>query len=505
MGALTKADGSYEFLNIPPGRYRVMVARVDNRGVQGAPEAKFVDVAAKESATVHFKLPPLAQISGRVLNANRQPVPNVEVTLLNIAYGQGISNPGSLIYPKTHLTTTTNDLGEYSLSGIEPDHQFLLYVDAPLGQVRSAVADTPAEPAQRRPILAPTFFPNAIAVTGAERLRLRAGEDRENADIRMVSSPSYCVSGTAAGAAETPSVLTVTSLIPASGSYSDQVTFRRWQQYDVPATGAFRICGLSPYPYTLYVAPKAPNNPGGYYASADFTITDKDVINVPVIEQRPIDLKIETVMDGQTQAPQGQLPSMSIAFGPTRGSNTGAAQTTVTIPGTTVVKQLRPDAYRLLPRGLPAGTYIKEVTYGNKPHPNDSFAPSSDASMVLKLVIARDGGSVIAHVADRNGPIPGITTLLIPSFKSQPADLSHEIFECPTQADGSCRNFRLRQGGATPGPMAPGKYYILAVNLPYNPAAETFEALARALPKAKTVTIEPKGTVEITIEPTELR
>jgi hypothetical protein len=498
-GMTTKPDGSYEFLDIPAGRYRIMVARRDTKGAQGAPEAQFADVPAKDIATVKFKLPALAQVSGRVLDSNRQPVPNVEVTLINVAYGQGLFNPGSLIYQKTHITATTNDLGEYVLAGLESDHEFLLYVDAPANQVRVATSDVPEDPALRRPIFAPTFYPNAIVVGGSQRVRLRAGEEREGVDIRMVTTPSYCISGTAAGAASSPSVITITSGIPTSGSYSDQVTFRRFPQYDVPTTGKFRICGLTPYAYTMYIAPKMPNNPGGYYGSAEFTITD----NLPVINQIAIDLQVETVWAGQ--APEGPAPQMTVAFGPTRGSNTGAVGTAVTIPGKAVVNQLRPDAYRLLLQSLPPNTYIKEVTYGNKPGAQESFTPSNDASMVLRIALGRDGGSLNMKVADRNGPVAGISGLLIPAFKSTPADLSRDIWECPTKADGTCRDWRIKRGGQVPGPIPPGKYYVLAVNLPYNASAEANEMLARALPRSKTVTIEVNGKADITIEPMELK
>ena len=512
LNTFTNPDGVYQLRNaLPPGRYRVRAARRDNRGTLGAPLQKYVMVTANSETTADFTMPPLAEMSGRILDANKEPVPNVRVTLIHVMYGAG-----ERVYIDTHMSTSANDVGEYSISGIEPGHPFLIYVEAPQGGVQPASAGMPADPALRRPLRASTFYPSSLIPEAAQSVQLGKGEVRTGVNIEMIRTPSYCVEGAIpADPGFAPSSVTVDTNMPASGGYSDTLHFRPGKRFLIDPTGKIRVCGLAPGDYHMFVQP-ANALPNGvvpstgareFYGAARFTITDRDLPPIAIEEQPVVDVPVEVAWDGPAPA-ESPGQSFNFAFGPAGGSATNGRSVTSKLPGTAVMEKLRKDVFVFFVRNVPNGAYVKDITYGGQPIPRPFIPGSAPGEKPgIKVTLARDGGSVTARVEDKDGPVPGYPVLLIPETVASPADISNSVATCFTEADGACRRWNIGQSLAASVTQVfpPGKYYMIATQLSFSPPADEIDKLWRSLSKATEVNLAPGSMVETVVAPVSIQ
>src|SRR5688572_16883878 len=101
----TEADGRFAFQNVRPGRYRIVVAR---SGYFRPPQTITV-TAGERPGDIALMMSPTGAISGRVFDANGEPLGNAEVVAMKASYPEGrrsLTPVGS---------AQTNDLGEYRL------------------------------------------------------------------------------------------------------------------------------------------------------------------------------------------------------------------------------------------------------------------------------------------------------------------------------------------------------------------------------------------------------
>jgi hypothetical protein len=126
------------------------------------------------------------------------------------------------------------------------------------------------------------------------------------------------------------------------------------------------------------------------------------------------------------------------------------------------------DDYEFTVRGTPAGWYIKDITYGGGSILNRPFHPGSAIGNAgLRVIVARDGGSVQAKVADKDGkPVPDCNVVLMPEHWASEADLAARIVSGSTGLDGMY---------ASPT-LAPRKYLALVSETPND---NTPESIAR--------------------------
>lgn len=101
----TEDDGRFVFDNVPPGRYRLTVTR---RGYTRPPLTISV-VAGQATAEIQLPMTQAGTISGRIYDANGQPLGNVEVLAMKASYPEG----RRILTPVQGAIS--NDLGEYRL------------------------------------------------------------------------------------------------------------------------------------------------------------------------------------------------------------------------------------------------------------------------------------------------------------------------------------------------------------------------------------------------------
>ena len=501
----TAADGTFKAPPLPKGRYRVRATRAGVVGPVGKPILQYVNLNDGGHPSLSFALDPLAEISGRVLDVNREPIPNVHVYLLLPRYQRGTTERVETV---THIEAYTDDLGKYLLEGVEPDRNFLIFAEKQRGNALPGIAKTPRDPALRRPVDHASFYPSSIAPDGAQPVKLRSGERRENVDIVLARSPSFCIEGQATpGEAYAPASLMLDIGTPESGDYNDRVNFYNFPRYDVTPDGRVRICDLAPTTYSFYVEPvrnqQIPEGLSPFYGEGTFTIVDQDLPSLPVVELKPTDLLVEAVFDPPMEVPEGAMPPrMNAGFASDRG-NRGQS---IPIPGEVLYPQMPLGPYTMVLTNIPGGAYLKETIYREKPIALQHLDHTTGVQdpPVLQIVLGRDGGTVTVHVQDRDGPVPNQPVLLIPTWITHPGEIFSYATECLSEDDGTCNAFRFRLSSALPAPVRPGEYYVVATELPYSASAEDIDRVWNSLQRFDKILVPPNGMVDITVKPATL-
>ncbi len=182
--AKTDAQGRYELKDLSPGEYRVSAF---NRTTTAT---KVLTLGpGQELKGVAFRVLARGTITGKILDENKEPVAGVVVWLVHRQYFLG-----GLRY-RFGGRSVSDDRGAYQLTTVMPGRSYLVLAERWPSKM-NAVSSAPADPKLRRQAMVPTYFPNSPSIEGAQALVLRPGETREEVDIYMARSPSYCIAGT---------------------------------------------------------------------------------------------------------------------------------------------------------------------------------------------------------------------------------------------------------------------------------------------------------------------
>jgi hypothetical protein len=113
----------------------------------------------------------------------------------------------------------------------------------------------------------------------------------------------------------------------------------------------------------------------------------------------------------------------------------------------------------------------------------------------LRVVLARDGGTVAARVADKDGnAVPDARVLILPITVASETALAAAI------VSGQCD----QNGAWTSNRLAPGKYYVVALYTPYNNSPESIGKLWGSRTHFKEIELAPKGNVQVALGPMSL-
>jgi hypothetical protein len=361
-----------------------------------------------------------------------------------------------------------------------------------------AISDAPANPKLRKPVVVPTWYPNAPTIDGAAPLVLRPGERRDGVDIRIAKVAAYCTEGTAEGpAGPAPLSFWIESQQASSGMSRNSGMYTATAGGKTGDDGKFRICGLRPgqYRLTTLLASGAPAGVDPVYGMTPVTIVDEDVRGVKALARLGTTLSGEVVWDG-TPPDKAIKVQLWLSLDPmTRSSIMGEKGRDVrpNVPGEFTMPAIFMDDYAVKTRIDGPGVYVKAVLYGGV---SAMFEPMRFGSMIgnqgLRVIVGHDGGTLSTQVADKDGnPIGDAHLVVIPANAASEAMVSQTMILGETNQDGLY---------STPS-LAPGKYYVLALNAPVDDSPECIGRLWRARAKAKEVEIGPNATAQAALTP----
>ncbi len=187
--ASTDDHGRYHLNDLPPGDYDIQVHNTESfREFL----SKAVRLAGHDIDHIDFHFVPNGSISGKIVDENGEPVPNLSVELIGREYFAGA------LRDHYERMSSTNDRGEYTISGVHAGSVYFLMVEQWARRLL-AHSEAPLNPKLRRRVPMRTWYPNSPSRDGAQPITVRSGEHREGLDMQVRKSPSYCIDGTLEG------------------------------------------------------------------------------------------------------------------------------------------------------------------------------------------------------------------------------------------------------------------------------------------------------------------
>ena len=409
--AVTDAQGRYRLSDLPPDIYRIEVRSREF----GSNLERRITVAGHDLEGVDFSLKVDGIISGRVLDENKDPVPDMSVWLISreYYYGQlGYFFKGA---------GKTNDRGEYSIPRVQAGHPYLLMAEK-VERTIPAHSDVPLDPKLRRRTPRRTFYPGAPDREGGAIVSVRPGEHREGVDIELKKSPNYCAEGVLSGSSGPASVsFGITAMQPSDGQSSSGGLMTAIPSGTSGPDGKFRVCNLSPGAYRLTAyEPRVGENSEltmGAHALVPIVITDQDVKNVRVTLTPGIRVEGEVVLDGPVPA-KPITARAGVSIQPLLRSNLPGEMynSRVGIAGTFSFDGLVLGDYAVSSYMTARGYYIKDITSaGNSVMYGSVRVGASPDGAGLRIVVGNDGATLNAAVSDKDGnPQADMQVLVLP-------------------------------------------------------------------------------------------
>lgn len=485
--ATTDAQGRYKLSDLPPGDYRITAA--PPRSFTGR-QVRHITVAGRDLEHIDFSVPVAGTITGRIVDENREPMPNMSVWLVSREYYSGVLG----YFLKGYAMT--DDRGDYTLERVEAEHPYLVMTGSTIRRL-SPRSDAPLDPKLRRRVPMWTFYPNSPDREGASPILLRPGEKREGVNIEVRKGLSLCVEGTVSGLAG-PAALHV-QYEPAQPSYGTSSTggmFGVGPSTTTAADGKFRFCGLTPGPYRLGAA-------DGFQgvvnrAMLPIELRDRDLANVSLTVGPGLPLQGEVVWDGDAPATPPNA-RVNVTLNPLLRSpiaNERAGERSE-IPGAFSISGLLPSDYSARASIANSSLYVKEFQYAGQ---SILYAPLRFGSALgntgLRVIVARDGGRISALVRDKDGnPLGDLRIIAFPAEIASEAALQAALITGQTSQTGRYRSQALR----------PGKYFVAATEERVNATPESIGALWRARTRFKEVELSPTGSAEVALTPISLK
>jgi Carboxypeptidase regulatory-like domain len=374
--ARTNEEGRYEFTKLGAGSYRVSAtpemssARYvsPNLGTPGMPFGKPFQLSDGQKLEVpEIRLQRGGVLAGRVVDEFGEPVAYVRVNPLMRMGGGEPRQVGGMM-------GGTDDLGRFRLFGLRAGEYFLVAEPQTFGP--------PGESAVRH---LQTYLPSALTLAEAMPIRLGAGQEIGDLEIRLASGRTFTIRG---------SILT---------SQGQPFSRRNGQVMFVEATaggtsgkgvelredGTFEVRGVKPGSYSIDIRPAMMHPDDDVPADAEFgsaavTVADSDVEGVMVVTQRGATVSGEVAFDeprpdtSQPLYATATPTSMRIAMSP-------PSRAQVAPDGTFTLRGLfRPVYIRVSP---PPGYHVASVTLNGQDITNTpiEFKPGKTGKVVVSL------------------------------------------------------------------------------------------------------------------------
>lgn len=497
--ATTDSEGRYVIPNLPIGKRSIEV--YDGNLGTSMTARQWVTVSDNRNIQVDFHTRLFAQVSGRVLDDDGNPLEGIQVTANRKEYedytggDRQSSRIGQVQLVPVSARALTDDQGRYVISTLPAGRQYWIVANRPRRDV-VPISDSPADPQLRRRTLAATYYPNANSIDAAASIRVHSQEVRNDVDIRMSKTESYCLEATLteAGVPTGMQFLLVDKAV--SSTRLPSVSLPR--SFQSGSDGKIRLCDLYPGQYQL-VAARLSGAAQESIAAVDVTITNKDVRDLIVAAIPRTTVSGELVLD--KQAIEGSTPSIRVQTYPSPVRQFPPFP--VLGPGSFSLDVVVGSSYIAAISGLDSHSYVKDVQYGGSSILYQPFVPSpGDAKLIV--TIGSDAGSISAKVLSANGePVSGSAVLIVPVTARTEPEVAVTFRAGLTDENGTHLETGLR----------PGRYDIFAITDPPPSIVDrgdgllidrTPEAVGKILSarsRGKQVDVRPGGAAAVLLVP----
>lgn len=433
-------EGKFIFKGIEPGQYRLSATRNGYvraaYGARGSSSMGTVLTLQKAQAMkgLEFKLIPHAVVTGRVIDADGEPVPYSQVSLLRPSYMQGRRQ----MLPAGNAMT--NDLGEYRMFSVPPGNYILMATAR--NDEFSYMGSVDASGREAQEASSTTYYPNVLEMDQAAKVAVAQGARLQGLDVRLLKSRVYRVSGQVSGMPGRGRNAAV-NLMSKSDSMGWMGIGRSMSQ--VQPDGKFELRGVRPGVYTLNA--NVFEQDARLSGRVEVTVTNANVERVMVNLSPGFDVQGVVKIEGAS------ADGMRVAFEPRERGEMyfGGANGVVKDDGTFVFRQV-PAALKGTFRAYrpPDGYYVKAVKYGEADLLGDEteLSPGGVIEVTMSAGAAKIEGVV---TSDKTAPAAGVGVVAIPSDIRARATL-----QTATTTDQTGR-YSIKN-------LPPGEYSIVAID-----------------------------------------
>ncbi len=451
VSAFTRFNGSFVIENAPVGDHGIGVAasgyELLRKRIRIPPPGRPLDGLV-------LRINRLAVITGRVLDENGRAVAGARVEALQEQFLEGRVRWREQM---SHIAIghdgfRTDDRGVYRIFGLLPG-EYVIAVPP---------KEKPGMDSVLRLATAPGYFPNADSLSGAARVKVEWGEEKQGVDVRLVTAPSTSVHGR---------VLSTDGRVSCSSCTievyrRDGRSVRQVGSRSKTGRGMFSLFGLPPGQY-IAVARLYDRRTGSQaFGRQPFTVSEGKVETLEIVAHggrtivgRLVLLDPPDSMGDESGAWSSEVQLEADYLDPPENRRTRVMFAKVEGMGREGPFELTavPGRYRLMMFG-PKGAYVKGVEIDGRPVPGSKLTvPRSGISggVVVTMSFAtgtvrelEDGESSVALLG-KGGLLPPAST----------------VWLLPTEDDSPSRRWfsgTVRKGGFEITAVPPGEYEAFA-------------------------------------------
>lgn len=426
-GAYSDDKGHYR-LQVEPGAYSVIVER---DGYVAAPQSKTKTItvqAGQSAADVNLELIRTGAVSGRVVDADGEPMPHVSVQLRAVRKKGGGPLYGS----------ATDDRGAYRIFQIPPGKYYLFATHQPVFQETQVKLQAPEGKVEESYIT--TYYPGIPDFAQAATIDVPAGADLAGMDLQLQRVRAVQVRGHISGieAALLPIVFIALQPMDSQFGAARDALVR-------DPNGEFELSGVLPGKYILSAnAPDLTNRGTGPSAQQAIAVGQTDVEGIQLSLAAPQTVKGLVMAPEGRKIPQGTLLMLSNRRRTNRQAG-GMAQ--VGPDGTFTLDGIPTGEYDIALGSTGPGDdlYVSAIRRGDDDVLAKGLRVDGASSEPVKIILKPNGGTVEVVVRTPKGePLPEASVALLPDPPRR--EQMTLIGTCIADARGVCT---LR--GVTPG------------------------------------------------------
>jgi hypothetical protein len=434
-GTMTDNAGHFLMDDVDPGRYNFSASRngfvEQTYSPQGSTNRNALLALSngQHLNDVVFKLTPQGVISGRILDEDGEPLANVAVECLRYGYQRGtrqLMNENGI---------STNDLGEFRLSGLRPGK----YVISATYQSRNVMESERAIGTEVEDGYATIYYPSSTNPERASAVEITPGAQISGINMNLVRVRTVHVKGHVNGAAASKTRRNINvslTLRDDNGFVGMPRAFAR----GIDTQGNFDLRGVAP---------------GSYILGADYTEDDRPYsTRLPLevsnsnIEGLELDLQPTANIEGHLVVEaNGDLKGAKLmVFLYPRLMGRGGAGGQVKDDHTFKMMNVSPDPFDFNLFGLPEGFYLKAIRLGQQDVTETGVdftqgVPAEQMTVVVNPNAAHVDGAVQNAKGDA---VIGATVTLIP-------DEAHRSISWMYKAANTDQNGHFTIKGVRPG------------------------------------------------------
>jgi protocatechuate 3,4-dioxygenase beta subunit len=458
--AETGADGKFSFDGIEPGSYTLSAELTGylRQSYRAGPHERFSNItlaAGPYPREFDLVLQRAAAISGRVLDADNDPVAHATVHLLRRTYesGANLQFQGS---------ASTDESGNYNIPDLSPGEYYLsagaygagrAFLVLGMQMVSDPALGPTAQPGRPPDYYADTYYPRGTDQREAKAIQVRH-EDVRGADIHLLKAGAFSIKGKLVGTVPghsleqcrlilmpvnvplvvNPMAQGITALIAKDGSFD-------FSGSRFPS-GEYFIATFVP-PRQVVLAPQR------------IEIRDRDIDNAVLNIQSLVEVHGSLSLEGEQRTDFSRFPgnpppsvTMHVSLVTVNGPAAFSADSGVTNDGAFTIAGVAPGAYEVRTSGIPGGAWLKSIQFDSRPVAGSEIeVTGASGATRLEITMSRAAGQIEGVVETEKGePAAGSTIILV----SDPPGKS-------SMTSGVGKN-----GEFTLPPVAPGTYRLYA-------------------------------------------